>query len=128
MRLWHRLPLESPRVTKPGTPEMRVRPRVGPNHIRDPLWGDVYLFDEETRLIDSDLFQRQRGVKQLGTAMLVYPSAVQTRFVHALGNLHLIDQMLLAAADNADEGTLRGFFRSEERRVGKECIVRGSRQ
>src|SRR5438132_8613297 len=42
--------------------------------------------------------------------MLVYPSAVQTRFVHALGNLHLIDQMLLAAADNADEGTLRGFF------------------
>jgi HD superfamily phosphohydrolase len=79
--------------------------------IRDPLWGDIYLFDEERRVVDADLFQRQRGVKQLGTSMFVYPSAVQTRFVHALGNLQIIDRMFRAAMGSCREvGLFEAFL------------------
>ena len=68
--------------------------------VRDPLLGDIALSPVERRALDSDIFQRQRGVKQLGTSVLLYPSAVQTRFVHALGNLELVGRMVDAAFDN----------------------------
>jgi hypothetical protein len=34
--------------------------------IRDPLWGDIYLFDEERRVVDADLFQGHYGVESDG--------------------------------------------------------------
>src|SRR3989442_13777251 len=86
---------------------MMRREAVGRAHfpfvVRDPLLGEIELTEPEQRALDSDAFQRQRGVKQLGTSMFVYPSAVQSRFVHALGNLQLIDRMLRAAIGNADD-------------------------
>ena len=48
--------------------------------IRDPVHGDVYLTHEELRLVDTREMQRLRGVKQLGTAYLVFPGAMHTRF------------------------------------------------
>ena len=46
-------------------------------------------------------FQRLRGIKQLGSASLVYPGAVHTRFEHSIGTLHLCDQLLSACTKNA---------------------------
>jgi HD superfamily phosphohydrolase len=68
--------------------------------IRDPMLGDIELTPPERHVLDSDIFQRQRGVKQLGTSLLLYPSAVQTRFVHALGNLKIAGQMISRALDS----------------------------
>jgi len=56
--------------------------------IRDPVHGDVHLTDEEMRILDTLEMQRLRGVRQLGTAYLVFPGALHTRFDHSIGSLH----------------------------------------
>lgn len=53
--------------------------------LRDPIHGDIELSPLEVALIDLPVMQRLRGIKQLGTAYLVYPGALHTRFDHAIG-------------------------------------------
>ena len=53
--------------------------------IRDAVHGDIEMGALEVELMDTPEFQRLRGIKQLGTAYLVFPSAVHTRFEHSLG-------------------------------------------
>ena len=53
--------------------------------IRDPVHGDITLSRLEAAVLDCAAVQRLRGIKQLGTAYLVYPGAVHTRFDHSLG-------------------------------------------
>ena len=53
--------------------------------IRDPIHGDIELTSVEATLLDLPVMQRLRGIKQLGTAHLVYPGALHTRFDHAIG-------------------------------------------
>jgi HD superfamily phosphohydrolase len=53
--------------------------------IRDPIHGDVSLSPLEAAVLDLPEVQRMRGIKQLGTAHLVYPGCVHTRFDHSLG-------------------------------------------
>lgn len=62
--------------------------------LRDPVQGDVYLTHEELSILDTVEMQRMRGVRQLGTAYLVYPGAVHTRFDHMIGSLHVTQQMI----------------------------------
>ena len=56
---------------------------------------DVIEIDcELTRmLIDSEVFQRLRRIKQLGLASFVYPGAEHTRFSHSLGAFHLAKKL-----------------------------------
>lgn len=53
--------------------------------LRDPVHGDVELSRAEVELLDCAAVQRLRGIKQLGTAYLVYPGALHTRFDHSIG-------------------------------------------
>jgi HD superfamily phosphohydrolase len=69
--------------------------------LRDPVHGDVELTREEMQLVDTAAFQRLRGVKQLGTASLVYPGAVHTRFEHSIGVMHTTQELLDAIARHA---------------------------
>ena len=62
---------------------------AGARTVRDPLWGNVTLDRAAASIVDAPEFQRLRRVKQLGFAHLVYPGAVHTRFLHALGVYHL---------------------------------------
>src|SRR5215510_4821465 len=64
--------------------------------IRDPVHGDVYLTHEEIAILDTPEMQRLRGVKQLGTAYLVFPGAVHTRFDHSIGTLHMAGRIVEA--------------------------------
>jgi HD superfamily phosphohydrolase len=57
--------------------------------LRDPLWNNIRVDELTLRLVDTDIFQRLRYVRQLGLAYLVYPGATHTRFEHALGTYHL---------------------------------------
>jgi HD superfamily phosphohydrolase len=57
--------------------------------LRDPLWNNIRVDELTLRLVDTEIFQRLRYVRQLGLAYLVYPGATHTRFEHALGAYHL---------------------------------------
>ncbi len=67
-----------------------------PRTVRDPLWNNVRLDADAAAVVDTPEFQRLRRVKQLGFAHLVYPGAVHTRFLHALGVHHLTRRALEA--------------------------------
>jgi len=69
--------------------------------LRDPVHGDIELTSDELRLVDTAEFQRLRGIKQLGSAALVYPGSVHTRFEHSIGTLHVCERLLDACNKNA---------------------------
>lgn len=62
--------------------------------VRDPIHGDISLTPRETAVLDLPEVQRLRGVKQLGTAHLVYPGCLHTRFDHSLGACAVAKRML----------------------------------
>jgi len=57
--------------------------------VRDPLYGLIEYDDKEEQIMNTRLFQRLRGIKQLSLANFVYPGAHHTRFEHSLGVMHL---------------------------------------
>lgn len=57
--------------------------------IRDPVHGYIRIDDVEKQVIDSQVFQRLRRIRQLSGAHLTYPGAQHTRFDHSLGTMHL---------------------------------------
>ena len=61
--------------------------------LNDPVYGFIsipygILFD----LVEHPYFQRLRSIKQVSLTHYVYPGALHTRFHHALGALHLMQQ------------------------------------
>lgn len=93
--------------------------------IRDPVHGDLYLSSEEMALLDTPQMQRLRGVRQLGTAYLVYPGAQHTRFEHSLGTAHVASRLIAAINQNRKlrpEGLL-GIAEDEERIVRAAALV-----
>ena len=80
--------------------------------IRDSIHGDISLEKKtEIPLIDTPEMQRLRGIKQLGTAHLVYPSAVHTRFEHSLGTCFLARKIM----DTLEEQQEGNLFSEEEK-------------
>jgi HD superfamily phosphohydrolase len=53
--------------------------------VFDPIHHFIELSAVEARLLDCDVMQRLRRLRQLGLAYLAYPSAEHSRFSHALG-------------------------------------------
>src|SRR5437667_12609497 len=73
-----------------------VRSMTKTQVIRDAAHGDIELGPLEVELIDTPEFQRLRGIKQLGTAYLVSPSAAHTRLRHSLGTPRLAHRLVPA--------------------------------
>lgn len=57
--------------------------------VRDPIHGFIRLSGDEADLIETPVFQRLRGIRQLAMANMVYPGALHTRFDHTLGVFHV---------------------------------------
>ena len=57
--------------------------------ITDPVHKYIKFSQVEKDVIDSNVFQRLRRIRQLAGAHLVYPSAQHTRFEHSLGAMHI---------------------------------------
>lgn len=63
--------------------------------INDPLYGFISIPNDLTYdIINHPYFQRLRRIKQLGMTDFVYPGALHTRFHHALGSMHLMNEAL----------------------------------
>ncbi len=63
--------------------------------FNDPIYGFVSIpYEIIFDLIEHPYFQRLRRIKQLGLTNLVYPGALHTRFHHAMGAMHLMDQAI----------------------------------
>lgn len=73
--------------------------------IRDPVHGDILLHPHELDILGTPEMQRLRGIKQLGTAYLVYPGAHHTRFEHVLGTLHAATTICAALRANGHRVT-----------------------
>jgi HD superfamily phosphohydrolase len=73
--------------------------------VRDPIHGLIKYDEKEEKLINSSVFQRLRGIKQLALANLVYPGAHHTRFEHCIGTMHLAGRIAknLKKKLNSDE-------------------------
>ncbi|MFH0895191.1 MAG: HD domain-containing protein [Bacteroidota bacterium] len=63
--------------------------------INDPVYGFINIPDDIIfDLIEHPYFQRLRRIKQLGLTYLVYPGATHTRFNHAIGAMHLMNEAM----------------------------------
>jgi HD superfamily phosphohydrolase len=82
--------------------------------VRDPVHGDIYLSHEELALLDTREMQRLRGIKQLGSADLVFPGARHSRFEHSIGTVHLSQAIVDATQRAAGEAP------REQLRIGPE--------
>ena len=85
--------------------------------INDPLYGFVHIkSDLIFDIISHPYFQRLRHIKQLGLTDFVYPSALHTRFQHALGAMHLMGLVL-------DNLRFKNIEISEEEYEAAQCAV-----
>ncbi len=76
--------------------------------INDPVHGFVTISgDLLFNLVEHPLVQRLRRIRQLGLTSYVYPGALHTRFHHALGAMHLMQEAI-------DTLRLKGIDISEE--------------
>jgi uncharacterized protein len=72
--------------------------------LRDPVWNNIRVDELTLDLVDTEVFQRLRYVRQLGWTYLVYPGATHSRFEHALGTHHL-SRRTLALLCEAEDAT-----------------------
>ncbi|MCU0468950.1 MAG: HD domain-containing protein [Arcicella sp.] len=72
--------------------------------INDPVYGFINITSELIYdLIEHPYYQRLRRIKQLGMAEFVYPGALHTRFHHALGAMHLMNEALSTLSHKGHE-------------------------
>jgi len=64
--------------------------------IRDPIHGSIRLSVDEMAVVDHPVFQRLRGIKQLGFADQAFPGATHTRYAHAIGAMEVGTRMFAA--------------------------------
>lgn len=63
--------------------------------VNDPVHGFIRLpAGRVLKALEHPVVQRLRRLSQLGLAQFVYPGATHTRFLHALGVMHLADEAL----------------------------------
>lgn len=68
--------------------------------FNDPIYGFISIrYPIILKLIDHPYFQRLSRIKQLGLTYLVYPGAHHTRFHHAMGAMHLMQQAVNSLRD-----------------------------
>lgn len=78
-----------------GSTSLNTEPVNQRKIFNDPVYGFITIpTDFIFQVIEHPYFQRLRRIRQLGLAELVYPGAVHTRFQHALGAMHLMNEAL----------------------------------
>ncbi len=75
--------------------------------VRCPVHGFIFYSRPEQDVINHEVFQRLRNVRQLAFTNYVYPGAMHSRFEHSLGVMELagqaFDTLLLRHTDRLEE-------------------------
>lgn len=100
--------------------------------VRDPIYGLVKYDETEEKLINSSIFQRLRGIKQLALASFVYPGSHHTRFEHSIGTMYLAGKIAETLGLDEETKILRlagllhdighGPFSHVSEQIMKECV------
>jgi len=61
--------------------------------LRDPIYGYIGVSKAELEIINTLVFRRLHGIKQLAFSYLVYHTATHTRYEHCLGAMHMVSKM-----------------------------------
>jgi HD superfamily phosphohydrolase len=85
--------------------------------VRDPIHGAIGVTAAELPVLDHPFVQRLRNILQMGFSQLPFPGAVHSRYIHAVGVMHLAGR----AFDSAFEGHV---FSSDTVRADYRQIVR----
>src|SRR2546423_4843063 len=83
-------------------PHLTKRRSVRFEILRDPVWNNIRVDELTLKLVDTEVFQRLRYIRQLGWTYLVYPGATHSRFEHALGTYHLARRTLSMLRERED--------------------------
>ncbi len=87
------------------------------NIFNDPIYGFIRIPEGLVyELIAHPYFQRLRRISQMGLSFLVYPGAHHTRFHHALGAMHLVQQAVALLRE-------KGFEISAKEEEGVLCAI-----
>lgn len=96
---------------------------LDPIHIRDPIHGTILLSADELALVETPVYQRLRGIKQLGFADHAFPGATHTRFAHSLGAMEMASRMFDAVFPLDDEGLLSARTRRRFRQLLRLAVM-----
>lgn len=97
--------------------------RAEPIHFRDPIHGTIALSPDELALVESPVFQRLRGIRQLGFGDQAFPGATHTRFAHSLGAMQMASRMFDAVFAPGDEGVLPEGERRRLRQLVRLAVL-----
>lgn len=83
--------------------------------VRDPIYGAIPILRSEEPVIDHEVFNRLRSIRQMGFSERPFPGAGHSRFLHSVGVMHLAGQAFDAAFREhpLSEGARRRF---------RECV------
>lgn len=85
--------------------------------IRDVVHGDIFLPERYLAVVDTPEFQRLRRIKQLATAMQVFPNAGHSRFSHSLGTYYVMTKIVEHFEDLCAAQGMTLFHNAQERDV-----------
>ncbi len=72
--------------------------------FNDPIYGFIAIqSDLILQLINHPYFQRLRRISQMGLSSLVYPGAHHTRFEHAIGAMHIMQNAITVLTNKGIE-------------------------
>ena len=69
--------------------------------IRDPIHGNINIYESEEAILNTKEFQRLRYISQLSLCSFVYPGATHNRFAHSLGAMHLAGEYYKSICQNS---------------------------
>lgn len=77
--------------------------------IRDPIHGTISFSEREKQVVDHEILQRMRHIRQLGLSYLVYPGSTHDRFSHSIGAMHVVSRIWDRIMETSG-GVLRQHF------------------
>jgi HD superfamily phosphohydrolase len=83
--------------------------------IYDSIHGSMNISELALHIINTNIFNRLRNLKQLGLTYLVFPNAVHTRFEHSIGTYHLTKKFIYNIKNNSDKEELEKLYINDKK-------------